>query len=343
MINIGPIQGNPLGGGGDTQNASEVPFSPNGSISSTNVQLAIQEVRDEAGGGGGLLIVNNLSDVADAGISFGNIKQASTTSVTGVVELATDGESAANVVVQGNDSRLSDARTPSAHTVASHSDTTATGIELETLTNGSNADLLHTHAGGGTDDQIASEVPSTPAGNLSSTDVQAALNELDVEKLADVADDSTPELGGQLAVGEHDIKIDSLLSIDGKFSGITCDGVLGATLAFGDLVYLNTTDQRWELTDADAEATAGDVMIAIVLVPGNDGDTRLLLLQGFIRENNWNFTSYGKSLFIGLTAGNMVQDVSLYTTGDIVRVVGYASSFADQIYFNPGNSWIEIA
>lgn len=34
-----------------------------------------------------------------------------------------------------------------AHTVASHSDTTATGTELETLTNGSNADSLHVHAG----------------------------------------------------------------------------------------------------------------------------------------------------------------------------------------------------
>ena len=37
-----------------------------------------------------------------------------------------------------------------AHTVASHSDTTATGAETETLTDGSNADLLHTHAAGWT-------------------------------------------------------------------------------------------------------------------------------------------------------------------------------------------------
>lgn len=34
-----------------------------------------------------------------------------------------------------------------AHTIASHSDTTATGAELETLTDGSNADALHKHAG----------------------------------------------------------------------------------------------------------------------------------------------------------------------------------------------------
>jgi len=34
------------------------------------------------------------------------------------------------------------------HTVASHSDTTGTGTELDTLTDGSNADSLHVHAGG---------------------------------------------------------------------------------------------------------------------------------------------------------------------------------------------------
>jgi hypothetical protein len=36
-----------------------------------------------------------------------------------------------------------------AHTIASHSDTTATGAELETLTDGSNADALHVHSASG--------------------------------------------------------------------------------------------------------------------------------------------------------------------------------------------------
>lgn len=45
--------------------------------------------------------------------------QAATTVVKGVVELATDGEAAAGVVVQGNDARMSNARTPTAH-AASH-------------------------------------------------------------------------------------------------------------------------------------------------------------------------------------------------------------------------------
>ena len=41
---------------------------------------------------------------------------------------------------------LGDAHHAESHTVASHSDTTATGTELETLTDGSDADSLHAHA-----------------------------------------------------------------------------------------------------------------------------------------------------------------------------------------------------
>jgi len=67
-------------------------------------------------GGGDLLSANNLSDVGNAATAFGNIKQDATTSATGVVELATDGESASGKVVQGNDARLTDARTPTSHT-----------------------------------------------------------------------------------------------------------------------------------------------------------------------------------------------------------------------------------
>lgn len=51
---------------------------------------------------------NNLSDVSNAATAFANIKQAATTSATGVVELATDGENAADKVVQGNDGRVND-------------------------------------------------------------------------------------------------------------------------------------------------------------------------------------------------------------------------------------------
>jgi len=65
--------------------------------------------------------------------------------------------------------------TAAPHTIASHSDTTATGAELETLTDGSDADSLHTHdtsyVSGGTDVAIAD-------GGTGASTAQAAIDSL---------------------------------------------------------------------------------------------------------------------------------------------------------------------
>ena len=66
-------------------------------------------------GGGDMLGANNLNDVASVTAAFANIKQAATTTASGVVTFATSGESAALKAVQANDARLSDSRTPTAH------------------------------------------------------------------------------------------------------------------------------------------------------------------------------------------------------------------------------------
>ncbi len=58
-----------------------------------------------------------------------------------------------------------------AHTVASHSDTTATGAELETLTDGSDAGALHTHTG-------LAPGPHTIASHSDTTGTGAELNTL---------------------------------------------------------------------------------------------------------------------------------------------------------------------
>jgi hypothetical protein len=117
-------------GGGEVsaQDAEDVTYTPtvladwDGGTDPGNVDGALDQlgerVKDIEGagiGGGDLIAANNLSDVASAATAFANIKQAATTEATGVVELATDGENASGKAVQGNDSRLSDARTPTSH------------------------------------------------------------------------------------------------------------------------------------------------------------------------------------------------------------------------------------
>ena len=62
----------------------------------------------------------------------------------------------------------SDQHHPQLHTIASHSDTTATGAELETLTDGSNADALHSHTA-----SAATEAPKVENTLTTATDATA--------------------------------------------------------------------------------------------------------------------------------------------------------------------------
>lgn len=69
-----------------------------------------------------------------------------------IVNVLTDHDKAAHGALAISHSSLSnisaDTHHAQEHDIASHSDTTATGAELETLTDGSNADGLHAHAPG---------------------------------------------------------------------------------------------------------------------------------------------------------------------------------------------------
>ena len=83
-----------------------------------------------------------------------------------------DPDTLANLNTKVTDATLDDSsapRTPSAHTIASHSDTTATGAELDELTGGG-ATILHSHAGaeeasiGGAYTELAGTATTTAAG-----------------------------------------------------------------------------------------------------------------------------------------------------------------------------------
>jgi len=76
--------------------------------------------------------------------------------------------------------------------------------------------------------------------------------------------------GAQQLAESASIRLDPALSADGTYSGTTITGTAGATLAFGDVIYLAVADSRWELADADAAATAGPVALAMVVVAGTD-------------------------------------------------------------------------
>ncbi len=136
------------------------------------------------------------------------------------------------------------------------------------------------------------------------------------------------------------LQLDSALSADGKYCGVVEAGTAGATLAFGDLVYLAASDSRWELTDADAEATAGPVKIGIcVLAAAADGDPTTILLWGKVRADAaFPALTISAPVYVGTTAGD-VQTAQPSGSDDVIRIIGYGNT-ADELFFRPSNDYM---
>lgn len=148
--------------------------------------------------------------------------------------------------------------------------------------------------------------------------------------------------GTQLLNENASIGLDPAGSADGKFTGITVTATAGYTQAFGDLVYLDPTDSRWEACDANSAAGAdGDSrgIIGMVVVAGTDGNACTILLNGIIRADA-KFPSFtvNNPIYVSETAGAVTQTQPT-TTDVVIRIVGFALT-ADEMYFNPDNTYI---
>lgn len=127
---------------------------------------------------------------------------------------------------------------------------------------------------------------------------------------------------------------------DAEYCGDTLEGTAGAALAFGQLCYLAAADSRWELADADAASTAGDVLLGIcVLAAASDGSATRMLLKGTIRANSQfpTFTVSGP-VYAGTAAGE-VQTTQPSGTDDVIRRVGWGLT-GDEMLFFPSNDYM---
>jgi len=143
---------------------------------------------------------------------------------------------------------------------------------------------------------------------------------------------TTPTISGAAQLAENaSIRLDAALSADGTWSGTTIAGTAGATLAFGEVCYLAAADSRWELTDADAASTSGDVLVGLcVLAAAADGDPTVMLLSGNIRADTaFPALTIGAPVYISTTPG-AIQVAKPSGTDDVIRRVGFALT-ADSI------------
>lgn len=152
---------------------------------------------------------------------------------------------------------------------------------------------------------------------------------------------NTATIGGATPLAEGaSIDLDPSLSADGTYTGIAITGTAGATLAFGDIIYLAAADSRWELADASAASTSGSVLVGIcVLAAAADGSATKILLQGNIRADTaFPALTISAPVYISETAGD-VTNTAPTTTDSVTRVLGFALT-ADSMYFNPSGDYI---
>tara|TARA_R110000824_G_scaffold279102_1_gene467314 strand:- start:2590 stop:3408 length:819 start_codon:yes stop_codon:yes gene_type:complete len=129
-----------------------------------------------------------------------------------------------------------------------------------------------------------------------------------------------------------------LASTDHTYSGLSAEMLAGGTIGAQDLVCIHTTTSEVVVADASAIGTARAIGIAPAAI--SDTATGTVLLQGFIRDDTWNWTT-GGVLYTSETAGDLTQTAPT-TDGAFVQVVGIALS-PDVAYINPSLDIIEHA
>ena len=112
----------------------------------------------------------------------------------------------------------------------------------------------------------------------------------------------------------------------------------------GNLYYFNSAGS-WAGVDADTVSTSNG-LLGIAQATGT-ASTVGMLLRGTARFGSNSFytgvTTTGAPLYVSTTVEGFTQTAPS-GTGDVVRVIGYVTSAAnDEIYFNPDNTWVELA
>ena len=168
----------------------------------------------------------------------------------------------------------------------------------------------------------------------------------DVSGLATAAEGvAAVEAAGLTFAEEKGIEWDNVLSADGKWSGIVTKQFNGgATIPFGEVVYLKAADSEWYQAKADATATSGAVMVGICVLATTDGNPCTVLLSGKVRADAKfpTFTISAPIFISAATAGLLTSTAPTGTTNFVVRIVGHAGT-GDEIYFNPSPDYLELA
>jgi hypothetical protein len=109
------------------------------------------------------------------------------------------------------------------------------------------------------------------------------------------------------------------------------DLTAGEELEFGDFVYINSDSKMWKADASDSTSVAMPVF-AMAAESISADSTGCFLIEGFARDDSWNWTVGGKD---GIIWGSTVAGAGTQTpptgAGQVVQTIGVAKS-ATTIY-----------
>ncbi len=225
-----------------------------------------------------------------------------------------------------------------------------TSVLAETTIGIASGNLLSTSVADAADNEYArytaTGMESRTAGEVA-TDIDGSIS--NAPNLVETGTVATGTWSSDITLGTgDDIRLPASGTLtNGQYTGITMSVLSGYTsTAFADLVYLDDQSgtAKLEKTDSNAAASAADVMVGVALTVAAADAGCIILVQGTITHDAWNWTVAGASLWIDDgttgTAGLFVNNAPA-VAGDIVRPVAWVID-DDTIYFHGGAAYATV-
>ena len=180
-----------------------------------------------------------------------------------------------------------------------------------------------------TDDLFVDDFASLDSARVGATQTDPGTGNLYVEGNAQVD-------------GKLSFKQPASIGNDSGSGEVAYFGTSSGSLTTGKLYYLNTSGV-WTLTDADITTAGGSQLLGIAL--GASVTSNGLLLRGFFDMTTYLSGTFNEGIpvYIHTNPQGNITVTQPSGTNDFVRVVGYCTSTANVIYFNPDGTYIKIA
>lgn len=161
------------------------------------------------------------------------------------------------------------------------------------------------------------------------------------DKLANLVEDLSPQLGGDLQNNQFHRVFDLTLTDDGTAAGDIITVIFGENVSFNELCYPDPTENEWMKALATNAAVKHPCM-GIALETAVNAECAKLLLRGTIRDDTaYTDAAPGDIAYLSDgTAGDILYAAPA-DAGDIVQIVGFIIA-ENYLFFNPDYTYVEV-